>query len=149
VEINTGSQPIDKILHESVRNMVSSGTPLKISYKVENDLSSIRADRPALQRAFRAILMNCVESREHDLEIDVCAEQRDEMIQITVSDNGEGISPENLRRTRDPFFSTRPKKAGLGLSIADRIIQLHGGNLTIDSQRGVGTTVTVFLPIHQ
>jgi signal transduction histidine kinase len=67
---------------------------------------------------------------------------------LSVADNGRGIAPEVRDRIFDPFFSTKPEGAGagLGLTIAERIAQTHGGELDIASEPGVGTTVTLFLP---
>ena len=68
----------------------------------------------------------------------------------TVSDNGEGIPPENLAKIFDPFFTTKPegKGVGLGLAVSYGIIQAHGGDIEVKSQRGEGTTFTVSLPLE-
>ena len=67
-------------------------------------------------------------------------------VRISIQDEGKGIEPENLERIFEPFFSTRPDGTGLGLPIARRIAQAHGGDLSVESRPGVGTTVTVRLP---
>ena len=69
-------------------------------------------------------------------------------VQIVVSDTGIGIAPEELPRVRQKFYQTDPSNpgSGIGLSLVDEIVRLHGGRLDIDSEPGVGTTVTVTLP---
>jgi signal transduction histidine kinase len=67
-------------------------------------------------------------------------------VSISVRDRGEGMGPDVSARARDPFFTTRPTGTGLGLAIVDRIVEAHGGELTIESECGVGTTVTAFIP---
>jgi len=67
-------------------------------------------------------------------------------VHVSIRDNGKGIEAEDLGRIFDPFFSTRPDGTGFGLPIALRIAQAHGGDLPVDSELGVGTTVTVRLP---
>ena len=67
-------------------------------------------------------------------------------VRISIQDEGKGIEPENLERIFDPFFSTRPDGTGLGLPIAHRIAQAHGGDLSVESELDVGTTITVRLP---
>jgi signal transduction histidine kinase len=67
-------------------------------------------------------------------------------VAIDIIDTGEGMDTQVRSRARDPFFTTRPSGTGLGLAIVDRIVDAHGGYLTIDSRSGEGTTVTVFLP---
>ena len=65
---------------------------------------------------------------------------------IRIEDTGEGIPAERMGRLFDPFFSTRPHGTGLGLTIAHRVIQDHGGRIQVESAPGKGTTLTVELP---
>jgi signal transduction histidine kinase len=60
---------------------------------------------------------------------------------ITIRDSGNGMTPEVLRRATEPFFSTKPDRSGIGLTIAQGIWRRHGGAFSIDSQAGQGTTV--------
>jgi polar amino acid transport system substrate-binding protein len=68
---------------------------------------------------------------------------------ITVRDEGAGITPENLPQIQDPFFTTRHDSGGtgLGLPISSRIVEEHGGTMSFESEVGVGTSVTVGLPV--
>ena len=68
-------------------------------------------------------------------------------VMIIISDTGVGISPENLDKIFNPFFTTRSTGTGLGLAVVHKIIRLHRGNVTVDSQVGSGTKFTVELPI--
>lgn len=65
---------------------------------------------------------------------------------VEVSDDGCGIPRENITRVFDPFFTTKPRGVGMGLAIARKIVQAHGGEITLESQPGKGTTVRVWLP---
>lgn len=67
-------------------------------------------------------------------------------VSVAVQDTGEGMDAQVRSRAKDPFFTTRPSGTGLGLAIVDRIIERHGGELSIVSSAGQGTTITVFLP---
>jgi len=68
-----------------------------------------------------------------------------------VSDTGEGISPENLSRIFEPFFTTKieHKGTGLGLPMVKAIIDVHKGEVVVESVEGQGTTVKVFLPLAE
>jgi signal transduction histidine kinase len=70
---------------------------------------------------------------------------------IEFADTGVGISPENLQKIFEPFFSTKEDRdgTGLGLSISYRIIQHHGGRIDVGSGPGKGTIFRIFLPLHQ
>lgn len=72
--------------------------------------------------------------------------ERIEGVAIEVKDTGIGIDSQNLQRIFDPFFTTRDTGIGLGLSVVHRIVENHGGNITVQSQKGMGTTFTIILP---
>ncbi len=69
-------------------------------------------------------------------------------VRLTIQDNGTGMSPEVLERMFDPFFTTKPigEGSGMGLSVVHGIVANHGGALMVDSQRGKGTKIEVYLP---
>lgn len=73
---------------------------------------------------------------------------REEFLHITLQDNGQGIAPEKLKHVFDPFFTTSApgQGTGLGLSICHTIMKNQGGNISVESTRGVGTTFTLQLP---
>lgn len=70
-------------------------------------------------------------------------------VEIAVADNGPGISPENLKKIREPLFTTKSFGVGLGLPAVEKILEQHGGGLDIDTAEGKGTTMTAWFPIHQ
>src|SRR3989441_8933300 len=67
---------------------------------------------------------------------------------LAISDTGPGISPENLPRVFEPFYSGKPNGSGLGLTVAERIVGAHGGRIEIDSRPGRGTRVTLLFPLE-
>jgi signal transduction histidine kinase len=67
-------------------------------------------------------------------------------ILLTFSDEGGGISPEDISKIFQPYFTTKDVGIGLGLAITERIIREHGGEITVESVVGIGTTITVSLP---
>lgn len=69
------------------------------------------------------------------------------VVEISVSDTGAGILKENLHTIFDPFFTTKPNGTGLGLSIVYRIVHEHHGQITVQSERGKGTTFHIYLPL--
>jgi len=119
------------------------------------DAPTIRADRARLQEALYNLLDNAVKhSREHG-EIRLMARQRDEEIVVSVSDNGIGISEEDLPRIFERFYRVDKARStesirgtGLGLAIVKHIAQLHGGRVEANSEPGKGTTIRVSLPVR-
>ena len=69
--------------------------------------------------------------------------------EISVADNGPGISADNLSKIREPLFTTKNFGTGLGISAVEQILEQHGGGLDIDSVEGKGATFTLWLPIHE
>ncbi len=117
-------------------------------------LPTIRADRARLQEALYNLLDNAVKySREHG-EIRLITRQRDDEIALSVSDDGVGISKEDLPRIFERFYRADKARTrdsihgtGLGLAIVKHITQLHGGRVEAESELGKGTTIRVILPV--
>jgi len=69
-----------------------------------------------------------------------------EQIAITVKDTGTGITPENLLKIFEPLFTTKVKGIGLGLPVSKKLVEANGGRIEVNSQVGLGSTFTVYLP---
>ncbi|MBN1668704.1 MAG: PAS domain-containing sensor histidine kinase, partial [Anaerolineales bacterium] len=74
---------------------------------------------------------------------------QDGMVFVRVSDNGPGISAETLPNIFEPFFTTKEGGTGLGLSVSYEIVQSHNGRIEVQSEVGVGTIFTVYLPFKR
>ncbi len=104
-----------------------------------------------LNQVFMNLLVNAGHAIEQKGTITIRTRRQDEdKVIIEITDTGKGIPPENLRRIFEPFFTTKAvgKGTGLGLSVSYNIVRRHQGQITVDSQPGVGTTFRVTLPIH-
>jgi signal transduction histidine kinase len=106
----------------------------------------VHGDAEALEQLFLNLLTNAVQATEAAGRIDVDVSV-DMEATVSIKDNGVGIPDGALDRVFEPFYSTRPEKAGLGLAIAWRTAAAHGGRLAIQSAQGRGTSVDVSLPL--
>jgi signal transduction histidine kinase len=79
-------------------------------------------------------------------ELRVNADVRGDRLEVSVSDNGEGIAATDLSHVFEPFFSTKSEGTGLGLALVHRVVQEHGGEIDVQSTPGLGTTFTLTLP---
>jgi signal transduction histidine kinase len=70
-------------------------------------------------------------------------------VEVVISDSGSGIPPEQMEKIFNYYYTTKEKGVGLGLPIAHRIIEAHGGQLKVESKVGAGTKVTITLPLIQ
>lgn len=121
---------------------------ITLEYSGGGEPIEIEADAAQLQVALRAICRNSAEAINHQGRIEITAAVRDGGVEIGISDNGPGIAPEHRRHAFDPFYSSRQagRGLGLGLSKAWRIVTMHGGRITIDTEPGCGTKFTIRLP---
>lgn len=113
---------------------------------VEGEPIKVKGDAAALERLFLNLLLNAAQALEEGGRANVTAHPLEEEVRVMIQDTGKGIESEDLERIFEPFFSSRPDGTGLGLPIARRIAQAHGGELSVESEAGAGTTVTVRLP---
>lgn len=113
----------------------------------------VRGNRDALLTALQAVLENAVQAcagLPGAGHLRLLARRADaEALEITLSDDGPGMSAELRARAAQPFLTTRDNGTGLGLAVAEAIAQAHGGVLWIDSQPGLGTTVGLRVPLAQ
>ncbi len=148
---------VEPTLRESIQ-LSLSGSNIKAEVDVPDDLPSIKADRSQLHQVFNNVLLNArqampdggvvaIEVRQVELEEDKLREMAaGRFLQVSVRDQGTGIPSELLPKIFDPFFTTKQAGSGLGLATAYSIIKKHDGHIAIDSDMGVGTTVTITLP---
>jgi signal transduction histidine kinase len=110
-------------------------------------LPALVVDPQQLKQALINLLLNAIQATPPGGTVQVTAAAEPEALRLAVIDSGSGVAPELMDRIFDPYFTTKPHGTGLGLPIALRIIQAHGGTLDVSTVLGRGTTVEVRLPI--
>jgi signal transduction histidine kinase len=105
------------------------------------------ADTAALQQMFANLLFNAAQAMRPGGRAHVAVSAVSDFAEVTIRDSGVGIAPGDMEQLATPFFSTKPSGTGLGLPIARQIVAAHGGDLSITSETGAGTTVRVRLPL--
>lgn len=145
------SASIREILDHSLELLRSDLREKEIEVERNYDHGDINVsiDKDQITQAFINVFKNSLESMERGgkLRISVGKNRDETMLEIKVSDTGRGISRENRSRIFDPFFSTKKKGTGLGLAITLKIIENHGGEISVDSAEGKGTTFGISLPL--
>jgi two-component system sensor histidine kinase HydH len=113
------------------------------------DLPPVPVDRDQILRLFINLILNAAESMETGGELTIGLDRRTspEGIEITVSDTGTGIAPEDRERIFEPFFSRKRKGTGLGLAIVHQIVETHQGTIALESRPEAGTTFRIRLPL--
>lgn len=115
----------------------------------EKMMPPILGDKNRLRQVFINVLDNALKYTPEGGVIGIQALRQGDFIEITFSDNGCGIPAEDLPHVKEKFYKANKKVngSGIGLAVADEIMTLHNGSLDIESSEGVGTTVTLRLPI--
>lgn len=121
---------------------------ITLNYFEPDMLPFVYGDKNRLRQVFINVVDNAIKYSDKGDTVSVEAYEEEGEICISVSDTGIGISKEDLPRIKQKFFKANHTRrgSGIGLAVADEIIQRHGGTLTIDSEQGVGTTVMMTLP---
>jgi two-component system cell cycle sensor histidine kinase/response regulator CckA len=146
------------LLRDSIR-VASSGSTVKVELNAPADLATIQVDRAQLLQVFQNLIINAIQAMPNGqgnvwvtagnvtlAENQIPPLAAGQYVAIEVRDNGSGIKPEHLEKIFDPFFTTKKTGTGLGLATVLSIVKRHGGQIGLDSELGVGTTFTVFLP---
>jgi len=125
---------------------------LKVTKELAPSLLPITADFNQIRQVLINLFINAAQSmpNEGKLHVKTSKVKFKEFIQIDISDTGEGIPPENIKKIFDPFFTTKKNQGtGLGLSISQSFIKNHNGYINLKSELNKGTTFSIFLPIRQ
>ena len=122
---------------------------LRINIKTYfNQEPQVEASASEMREVFTNLILNAIEAMPEDGNITICSDIISDQANITIQDEGTGMDEEILKRVFDPFFTTRGVKGtGLGLSVTYGIIHRHNGEISIQSEPGVGTTITINLPL--
>lgn len=122
-----------------------------VSVHMDDDVPPIASDRGRLQEIFLNVINNSFAAMQEGGHLEVTVRRhRQDMVSVTVRDDGCGIPKADLERVFEPFFSTRAGKGGtgLGLSITSGLVQELAGEIRVESEVGQGTAFTVLLPIQ-
>ncbi len=123
---------------------------IMIELDVAGPIPPVDHDPNQINQVLLNLLLNAIQSMDKPGTIRVLLETDEDTVLITVADEGKGIAPENLPNIFRPFFTTKGHGTGLGLSLARRTVESHGGQIDVTSEVGKGSRFEIRLPIaHQ
>jgi PAS domain S-box-containing protein len=141
LDVSTG-----QLLKESL-STIAIPPHVKVSVTVDKGAETLSADPDLVKRVFMNLAMNAVQAMPQGGELKITAHKNDEEELISFQDTGVGISREALPKLFEPLFTTKAQGQGLGLAVCKRVMEAHGGTITVDSRVGKGSTFTAMLPI--
>ena len=153
--LNPTPVPIASLLRDVLEGSASlaAAAGIDVEQDLPADLPPVVGDEPALRRVFQNLLGNAIKYGAAGGWIRIDARRQGNEVLVTVSDRGIGIDPSDHERIFDPFYraaavvEAQIQGAGLGLSLVKRIVEAHGGAISVRSAPGAGAAFTVRLPI--
>jgi len=121
-----------------------SGITLRKSMPVS--VPALESDPEQIRQVVLNLTMNAIQAMPEGGEVELAVEPGERDITIAVTDQGGGVAPEDLDKIFDPFFTTKENGTGLGLSVAHRIVDQHGGVLSAKRNEDRGMTFSIVLP---
>ncbi|MEZ4722787.1 MAG: HAMP domain-containing sensor histidine kinase [Flavobacteriales bacterium] len=122
---------------------------IEVTLQGETDLQ-VHADQAQCEQVILNVLLNAIYALEGKQcpKIEIALEKKVQNTWLHISDNGKGIAPEDLNQVFIPFYTTREKGSGIGLSLSRQIMRNHGGSIALESKKGEGTKVSLRFNDH-
>ena len=121
-----------------------STTRIKYTYQIENEEQILMWDRSQMEQVLINLMKNATEACDEVQNPTICIsthyQKEKKLFVLTITDNGCGILPEILDKIFVPFFTTKPKGSGIGLSLCKQIVNNHGGSISVNSEANKGTS---------
>jgi signal transduction histidine kinase len=136
------------VLREQSERAKTCSVQLRFEARDEADLR-FAFDPDTLRVALSNLVQNAIQASEPGQAVEVSAQNSGERIELRVTDHGSGIDAEHLESIFNPFFTTKPQGVGLGLALVSKIVDEHGGKISVRSEKGTGTVFEISLPKEQ
>ena len=149
VKLAAQSIDVSELIETTTRGLSPVLSEKGVALRCEpcSDLRAVHGDPQRLRQVLVNLVDNAADASGHGDQVTVRAKSDGiERIAIEVQDHGRGITADDLPRIFEPFFTTRPDGTGLGLAICHKVVRAHGGNITVRSIVGEGSTFTILLP---
>jgi two-component system sensor histidine kinase HydH len=149
VEIKAEELPLKEILKElaALQESLAKQSNVQIQIIAAPNLPPLKADPGHLTQVLLNLMLNGLQAMPQGGTLTLEAKISNGNFLIAVADTGPGIAPENLSRIFDPYFTTKSEGSGLGLAISRRIIEAHGGTLTVCNRAGGGCRFEISFPL--
>jgi two-component system sensor histidine kinase HydH len=151
IELELKKTRIFELVDKALRLIKYEADPagIKIISSVEPQLLEVEVDKDRLIQVLLNIFINAIQAMPSGGTLTVNVKARENMLQFAISDTGSGISTQDQANIFNPYFTTKKRGTGLGLAIAFKIIESHGGTITIESLKNKGTTFVITIPLKQ
>ncbi len=151
LSLNLTEMNIINVLEEAVYmyKETAKQQDIHLTYVQTTDVAQVMVDQNRIKQVFINVIDNAIKYSQAGGSVTVGATKEDGCVRITVSDTGVGINPKDLDHVKEKFYKANKnvRGSGIGLAMADEIVKQHNGLLLLESEEGVGTTVTIVLAL--
>ena len=143
---------VSEIVREVLKGVgpMAAQGEVELKFDVCKDPCTLMGDAVQIKRAIQNVIINALQaSAEKKGPVTITCVQKDFYVDIVAEDAGAGITPEQMNKIFDPYFTTKQGKSGtgLGLYITKKVVEDHNGSIKVDSMPGAGTIFTIRLPL--
>ena len=151
LQLRLSEVDVHALLDEAILNFQKQdpARPLTIHRAYDPSLPTVQGDATLLERVFFNLIQNASDASPADGVVTVKTRALGSSLEVAVIDRGSGIRAEHREQIFNPFFTTKPSGVGLGLPIAAKIVDEHGGRMAVQSEQNQGSTFVVQLPFPQ
>lgn len=156
VELVLGEHDVRELIQSVIHIMIERArkAAITLSTDIAEDVNLIYADGRKIKQVLFNLVANAVKFTAEGGDVEISVRKEEEMLEFNVKDTGIGIAQEDLAKLFKEFsqidssLTRRHKGTGLGLILSKRLVELHGGSIWIESQEGIGSTFTFYIPKH-
>jgi two-component system, NtrC family, sensor histidine kinase HydH len=149
LELQLVTEDVSQTIDRAIALVEREAPGIAIYRNYAPEIAPFPYDAELMERVFYNLVLNAVQATAPGGAVTVKTRAAVGTAEIAVIDRGVGIEPKNLRTIFNPFFTTKPEGVGLGLAIVSKIVDEHGGKITVESEVGKGTIFRVLLPMER
>ena len=124
----------------------STANTVEVRFSPDQQTATALIDESSMRGALMNLVLNAIEAMPHGGTLSIAIDQTDETVRLEIADTGPGIGEEEAKNIFEPFYTTKAQGLGLGMPYAGKIIEQHGGTISLKSRVGEGTTISIALP---
>ena len=147
LEVRLDRADLSQMLDRAVAAAEREVPQISIYKNYEPEIPPFPFDAELMERVIFNLVVNAAQASPPGGAVTVKSRASGGAVEISVIDRGQGIDPQNLDSIFNPFFTTKPSGVGLGLAIVSKIVDEHGGKITVESEPGKGSVFRVLLPM--
>jgi len=152
IKLHKNENDINKLLLQvhRVLQTQTEGKNIEFKLRLDPDIPLFKFDYSQIETVLMNLGINAIQAinKNGTIILESSFIEKENKVQIKIEDSGSGIEKEYLEKIFRPFFTTKHQGTGLGLAIANDIVERHEGRITVESERGKGTTFTIYLPVN-